>query len=45
METMRDDVSEMKNVSTIKSWPNVCGGDSISTHGINQQLNWESIVV
>ena len=30
LDTMRRDVSEMKNVCTTKSWADVCGGDVLS---------------
>ena len=47
METMRRDVSEMKNICTTKSWANVCGGDVVSNssimHVLNQKKNIKSI--
>ena len=49
MDTMRRDVSEMKNVCTTKSWACVCGGDVVSNSSIttvmNQEKNVENIDV
>ena len=49
LDTMRQDVSEMKNVCTTKSWADVCGGDMLSNssnmHAMHQENNIESIDV
>ena len=49
LDTMRQDVCEMKNLCTTKSWADVCGGDVVSNssnmHVINQKKNIESIDV
>ena len=49
LDTMRRDVSEMKNVCTTKSWADVCGGDMLSNssniHVTHQEKNIETIDV
>ena len=49
LDTMRRDVSEMKNVCTTKSWADVCGGDMVpnssNMHVMHQEKNMESIDV
>ena len=49
LDTMRRDVSEMKNVCTTKSWADVCGGDVLSNssnmHVMHQEKNIENIDV
>ena len=46
MDTMRRDVSQMKNVCTTKSWANLCGEDIVSNsnlmHVMNQEKNVKS---
>ena len=44
METMRRDVSEMKNVCTRKSWGDIYGGDMVSNSSIMHVMNQEKIV-
>mgnify|MGYP000662735094 CR=1 FL=1 len=44
MDTMRWDVSEMKNVCTTKLWVNVCGGDVVTKSSIMQVMNQEKNV-
>ena len=49
LDTMRRDISEMKNVCTTKSWADVCGGDMVpnssNMHVMHQEKNMESIYV
>ena len=49
LDTVRRDVSEIKNVCTTKSWADVCGGDMVpnssNMHVTHHEKNMESIDV